>query len=72
VTVIDPSPAIARRVKSLLNDLDLINRDSSKIEITFCTTGEVERFKQIIYSLIGIETSPISLTWKSNNLIQVD
>lgn len=72
VTVIDPSPAIARRVRSLLNDLDLIKKDSSKIEITFCTTGEIERFKHIIHSIIGVETSPISLTWKNKKLIQVE
>jgi len=68
VAVIDPSPAIAKRVSFLLNELNLIKRYSSITEIIFSTTGKPESFKQIIHSLIGIDTSPILLRWKSGKL----
>jgi len=68
VAVIDPSPAIAKRVSFLLNELNLIKRYSSITEIIFSTTGKPESFKRIIHSLIGIDTSPILLRWKSGKL----
>jgi len=72
VTVIDPSPAIAKRVSFLLSELNLIQRFSSKSEIIFSTTGKPENFKRIIHSLIGIDTSPISLRWKSGELTRIE
>ena len=68
VAVIDPSPAIAKRVSFLLNELNLIKRYSSVTEILFSTTGKPESFKRIIHSLIGIDTSPILLRWKIGKL----
>ena len=67
-TVIDPSPAIAKRVSFLLNELNLIKRYSLKSEIIFSTTGKPESFKRIIHSLISIDTSPIPLRWKNGKL----
>ena len=72
VTVIDPSPAIARRVSFLLSELNLIQRYSSKSEIIFSTTGKPERFKRVIHSLIGIDTSSIPLMWKSGKLTRIE
>ena len=72
VAVIDPSPAIAKRVSFLLNELNLIKRYSSKTEIIFSTTGKPESFKRIIHSLIGIDTSPILLRWKIGKLTRTE
>ena len=72
VTVIDPSPAIAKRVSFLLSELNLIKRYSSKSEVIFSTTGKPESFKRIIHSLIGIDTSPILLKWKIGTLTRID
>jgi len=72
VTVIDPSPAIAKRVSFLLNELNLIKRNPPEIGITFSTTGKPGSFKQIIYSLIGIDTSPIPLKWKNGKLTHIE
>ncbi len=72
VTVIDPSPAIAKRVSFLLGELNLVKRYSSNSEIIFSTTGKPERFKRIIHSLIGIGTSPIPLRWKSGKLTRFE
>lgn len=68
VTVIDPSPAIASRAKRLLIEMNLINSDAEKSKITFCTTGKPGRYKQIISSLLEIDTNPISLQWKGKTL----
>jgi len=68
VTVIDPSPAIAKRVSFLLNELDLIKRYPHESDIAFSTTGKPGSFKRVIYSLIGTDTSPIPLMWKSGKL----
>ena len=68
VTVIDPSPAIAKRVSFLLNELDLIKRYPHESEVAFSTTGKPESFKRVIYSLIGTDTTPIPLRWKSGKL----
>ena len=72
ITVIDPSPAIAKRVSFLLSELNLIKRFSSKSKIIFSTTGKPESFKRIIHSLIGIDTSPILLRWKSGKLTRIE
>ncbi len=68
VTVIDPSPAIAKRVSFLLNELDLIKKYPHESEVAFSTTGKPESFKRVIYSLIGTDTAPIPLNWKSGKL----
>jgi glutamate racemase len=72
IAVIDPSPAIAKRVSFLLSELNLIKRYSSKSEIVFSSTGKPESFKRTIYSLIGIDTSPIPLRWKSGKLTHIE
>ena len=72
VAVIDPSPAIAKRVSFLLNELNLIKRYSSETEIIFSTTGKPKSFKRIIHSLIGIDTSPILLRWKIGKLTRTE
>jgi len=68
VTVIDPSPAIAKRVSFLLNKLHLIKRNPHESGVTFSTTGKPENFKRVVYSLIGTDTSPIPLMWKNEKL----
>ena len=68
VTVIDPSPAVAKRVSFLLNELNLIKRFSNSSEITFSTTGKPEKFQKIIHSLTGFNASPIHLKWENGKL----
>jgi len=72
ITVIDPSPAIAKRVSFLLNELNQIKRNPPETKITFSTTGKPDSFKRIIYSLIGIDTSPIPLKWKNEKLMRIE
>ena len=72
VTVIDPSPAIAKRVSYLLSELNLLTISSTETDITFSTTGKPENFKWIIQSLIGIDTSPFPLAWKNKKLVRLE
>ena len=68
VTVIDPAPAIARRTSYLLDELGLIVRYANGEDLTFATTGETGKFKNSIYSLLGIETDPQKLDWQDGIL----
>ena len=70
VTVIDPSPAIAKRVSHLLNELKLVKRFSLKSETLFSTTGNKEQFKDDIHTLLGVETDPINVKWVNGKLTQ--
>jgi len=70
VTVIDPSPAIAKRVSYLLNELKLVKRFSLKSETLFSTTGNKKQFKDDIHTLLGFETDPIKVEWVNGKLTQ--
>jgi len=70
VAIIDPSPAIAKRVSYLLNELKLIKRFSLKAEILYSTTGNKEKFKNDIHTLLGVDTAPIKVEWINRNLTQ--
>ena len=72
VSVIDPSPAIAKRVSSLLNELDLLKRCSRNSDITYGTTGDPEKFKNIVRSLLKIDISPVQLKWIDGKINQID
>ena len=72
VSVIDPSPAIAKRVSSLLNELDLLKRCSRNSDITYGTTGDPEKFKNIVRPLLKIDISPVQLKWIDGKINQID
>ncbi|MDO9546026.1 MAG: glutamate racemase [Pelolinea sp.] len=72
VSVIDPSPAIARRVSTLLNELNLLDRSSINSDITYATTGEPEKFTDIVHSLLKIEISTVHLKWVEGKIKQID
>ena len=69
VTVIDPAPAIAKRVAYLLNSAGLLNGVSMHNDATFATTGDIRNFKQSIRLLLAAETNPIHLSWQDNDLV---
>jgi glutamate racemase len=69
ISVIDPAPAIAKRVGYLLNKKELINGYVQTMQNTFSTTGNHNRFKQALHTLLGIEVVPVSLKWDHLKLI---
>jgi glutamate racemase len=70
VTVIDPAPAIAKRVAYLLNSAGLLNGVSMHNDATFATTGGTRNFRQSIRLLLAAETDPIHLSWRDNDLVE--
>lgn len=57
-TILNPSPAIARRVETILGQEQLL-RSPQEAQYEFYTTGELEKFTQQLYSLMKIQSSEI-------------
>lgn len=70
VSVIDPSPAIAKRVSHLLNENGLVSGYTSSVPITYSTTGNRKKFKQIVHSLLEIDITPVQLSWQNGKIFQ--
>lgn len=68
--VIDPAPAIARQVRRMLEQRDRLNPTASPGKVNFYTSGDPIKFAQRIRQLIGVEVTPIALTWVENTLIR--
>jgi glutamate racemase len=68
VNVIDPSPAIARRTKALLQDYGWENPPAEPAAITFTTTGDLAKFKTVLQHLLGVQAEAHKLTWDAKHL----
>lgn len=68
VSVIDPAPAIAKRVSYLLQQSEQINGYSPKNSVVFSTSGHVGQFQSVLHALLGIDIKPTSLTWDQGKL----
>ena len=66
VTFVDPSPAVARQTRRVLDSLSLLRESGQPPRHTFHTTGDPDRLRQMIHRLIGIETSVKPLVWGSD------
>ncbi len=63
VQVIDPAPAIARRTKTLLQQIKMKKNTQLTSKINFATTGDPLQFERSIRTLVGIQTQPLKLEW---------
>ena len=63
ISVIDPSPAIAKRVCSLLDSKELLENDSQNSKIIYGTSGEPEIFSKSVYFLLNKDITPIQIKW---------
>lgn len=69
IEVIDPSPAIARRVKSLLEQqFGEQSEKSSGGSLTFFTSGDPTVFKQQIKALLEMDAVVESITWQNDTI----
>lgn len=68
VTVIDPSPAIARQTKILLDERMLRTEVNKLGEITYISTKNAADLVSIALALIVSEGSPSNLTWEGTQL----
>ena len=67
VNVIDPSPAIARRTQSLLDQHNIINQSLDPAEVVYLSTGNLEQFRTTIGNLLHIRARPQKLVWDKEN-----
>jgi len=69
IEVIDPAPAIARRVKSLLDQqIGKQGNESSHNSLSFITSGDPIVFKQQIKTLLGIDAVVESATLQNDTI----
>jgi len=66
--VIDPAPAIARQVRRVLEQRDLLNPATQSGKMTFYTSADPARFAERIQQLIRVAADPIALTWVGTTL----
>ena len=64
VTVIDPAPAVARHLGSLLERHGLSAPTGCRGDHQFLTTAEPARFDRDALRLIGIETASLHVPWQ--------
>lgn len=66
VNVIDPAPAIARQVGRVLRERGSAAPADHSGQSTFITSGELDRFQQIVRRLVNVETQGRRVTWSAN------
>jgi len=55
VTLVDPSPAVARQIGRMLRDLDALNPAGAPGIVTCYTTGQPDAFRAVLGTLLGAE-----------------
>jgi glutamate racemase len=51
VRIIDPAPSVARQVKKILGEKNLLNEEGGKV--VYYTSGDVQKFKETLFTLTG-------------------
>ena len=68
VRMIDPAPAIARRVERLLDEMDLKNLRSNRGRTRYLTSGDPETMRIRVEELLGENSKVEKVIWKENAL----
>lgn len=69
VRLIDPAPAIARRVHSLLAVQNMLNPAQSGGRIRYLTSGEAAQMEQRIKELLGVAAKVEKVLWDGEDLL---
>jgi glutamate racemase len=69
VTVIDPSPAIARRVKYLLEETQMVEEDPSGGGLTIATSGNPRSLQENLHYFLDETAKVVPLLWVGETLI---
>jgi len=69
VTVIDPSPAIARRVKYLLDENHLIEEGTQVRQLTIATSGNPQELQERLHHFMEKPVPVLPLLWVGDTLI---
>lgn len=70
VNVIDPAPAIARQVQRLLENKQLLTSNLGRGKITFYTTGDNLRMRELIKKLLGENHSVQKARWRKGGIVK--
>ncbi len=68
VIIIDPSPAVARQTGRVLEEKGLQAHLESQAEHLFYTTGDPNRFREMIHTLLGISPAVHRAVWQGPGL----
>jgi glutamate racemase len=63
VNVIDPAPAVARQVDRVLHECQLCGAEDRNGQQRFVTSGELDRFQEILRRLVNVETPGQRAQW---------
>jgi glutamate racemase len=69
VTIIDPAPAVAKRVQFLLQKDNLLIKRKANGILTAVTTGNPDKLQTAIFDLLHIRTAVEGLEWQASKLI---
>ncbi len=67
VEVIDPAPAIARRTEYLIDEHSIQLEGSGGNNLTFATTGNVQKFSHSLMGLLNIDSQAVQLEWSADD-----
>lgn len=68
VRLIDPAPAVARRVRGLLEEGDLLNPSAEAGRVRYLTTGDAAHFREQIKQLLGEAVETEALRWQGDEV----
>ena len=66
VNVIDPAPAVARQVDRVLHERELHGNEDRIGQHGFVTSGELDRFQNILRMLVNVETAGQRAQWSTD------
>jgi glutamate racemase len=68
VRMIDPAPAIALRVQSLLAERNLLNAREGEGAVRYLTSGQAEQMALRVEQLLGEKAEAEALRWQDGEL----
>ncbi len=66
VNVIDPAPAVARQVDRVLSERGLRCAEDRTGKHHFITSGDLDRFQEILHLLVSVETQGRRIMWNAD------
>jgi glutamate racemase len=66
VNVIDPAPAVARQVDRVLRERDWLRDEERAGNHLFMTSGDLDRYQDILRLLVNVETPAQRTAWSAN------
>jgi glutamate racemase len=68
VEVIDPAPAVARQVRRVLSERELLDPSPGPAETVYITSGNPKAFDEALQALLGIRAMSLAARWKGPTL----